>query len=463
MSSTTSTTDLPTRHPNVAGPKGTRRLQVVRDSTRDPLRIIPELLRDHGDLARIHFFWVNYHVINHPDGIRRVLVENHRNYVKSRNYVGLKALLGRGLLTAEGEHWRRERKLAQPAFHKERLQGFAATMVRTTDQMLERWSAETMGGPVIRDVHAEMMRLTLRIVGLTLFGADLDGDAQDVGRALTVALTWANEHAETLIRIPWWVPTPPNVRFVRAKRSIVKVVQRVIAERRASGRDGEDLLGMLMAARDEADGGGLSDQQLVDELLTLVLAGHETTANALAFTLHLLSLHPELARQLEAQVDQILGGRAPTIADLPALDPVRMVVEESMRLYPPAWVIEREALDDDVILGHHVPKGATVGVFPYTMHRHPAYWSDPERFDPTRFERAAVEARPKHVYFPFGGGPRFCIGNAFAMMELQLLVAMILQRFRVEPAPGFALELEPSITLRPAHGLPLRLIRRPDR
>lgn len=450
--SATITPTLPA--PLAPGPRGLKRLRMVSESSQDPLRIIPELIRDHGDLARIRFFWVNYHVVNHPDGVRRVLVENHKNYVKSRNYVGLKVLLGQGLLTAEGEHWRRERKLAQPAFHRERLQGFADTMISTTDQMLERWSAEGGG---LRDVHAEMMRLTLRIVGLTLFGADLDGDAQDVGRALTVALTWANRHAESLIRIPWWVPSVPNLRFWAAKRSIVKVVERVIAERRSRGVDGTDLLGMLMSARDESDGQGLSDQQLLDELLTLVLAGHETTANALSFALYLLALHPEQARALEAQVDAALGDRPPTLADLPNLDPVRMVAEEAMRLFPPAWVMERDALDDDVVLGHRVPKGSTVGLFPYTLHRHPAYWTQPEQFDPSRFEKAAVEARPKHVYFPFGGGPRFCIGNAFAMMELQLLLAMIVQRFRVAPAPGFQLALEPSITLRPAAGLSLTL------
>ncbi|MCK6545934.1 cytochrome P450 [Myxococcota bacterium] len=433
---------------------------MVSESTRDPLRIIPELIRAHGDVARIRFFWVDYHVVNHPEGVHRVLVENHKNYVKSRNYAGLKVLLGQGLLTAEGEHWRRARKLAQPAFHRERLQGFAETMVRSTDQMLERWSAE---GATVRDVHAEMMRLTLRIVGLTLFGADLDGDAHEVGRALTVALTWANRHAESLIRVPPWVPSISNLRFRSAKRTIVEVVERVITERRARGVDGTDLLGMLMSARDESDGQGMTDQQLLDEVLTLVLAGHETTANALSFALHLLARHPEQQRALEDHVDATLGDRVPTLADLPALDPVRMVAEESMRLFPPAWVIERDALEEDVVLGYAVPKGATVGLFPYLLHRHPHYWHEPERFDPSRFEKAAVDARPRHVYFPFGGGPRFCIGNAFAMMELQLLLAMIVQRFHVAPVPGFELKLEPSITLRPAEGMPLELQPRRER
>lgn len=423
----------------------------VMDSYRDPLRVLTEKRRELGDVACMRFLSSRYYLVSDPEAARYVLVENHRNYHKSRNYVGLKVLLGEGLLTAEGDTWKRQRKLAQPAFHHERLAALVPPMVECTRDMLTRWAHDYPPGTAF-DAHAEMMRLTFRIVGRTLLSAELDGDARAFGEALNVGLEWANAHPQSLIRVPLSVLTPKNLRMKRAMAVIEDVMERALRERRALAQQPADLLAMLMATTDD---GGMSDRQLRDELLTLVLAGHETTANALTFTLYLLSKHPEVRRKLVAEVAEVLGDREPTLADLPRLTYTTRVIEESMRLYPPAWIVERQALADDVVGGYRVPKGSVVGVSTFVMHRHPRWWSNPEGFDPDRFAPEVARARPKHTYLPFGGGPRTCIGNGFAMMELQVLLPMIVRARTLDLQEGYRLELDPSITLRPKHGMPM--------
>jgi cytochrome P450 len=322
-----------------------------------------------------------------------------------------------------------------------------------TSDMLARWAAESAWRTTAFDLHREMMRLTLRIVGRTLFSVDLDGEARTIGDALSIALTWANDYVESAIRVPPWVPTPKNVRFNRAKKTIDEIAYRLIRDRRAGVTEGDDLLGMLMAAEDEANGEKMTDEQLKDELLTLVLAGHETTANALSFLFFLLSTHPDVERALAAEIARVVGDGDVELAHLPRLTYTRAVIEEAMRLFPPAWVIERQAVADDVVLGYRIPRGVIVGIFPYLLHRHPSHWMNPEGFDPARFAPEAAESRPKHVYLPFGGGPRFCIGHAFAMMEMQILLATIVRRHRLQLSPGFRLALDPSVTLRPDAGV----------
>ncbi len=412
----------------------------------DPLPTLRARVAEYGDVSYFRVGPLQYVVVNSPDAVHHVLVENHKNYVKSRNYAGLKVVLGRGLLTAEGEDWRNQRKLIQPGFHRERLSGFAETMVKATDLLVDRWQSN----PTV-DVHQEMSWLTFKIVGETLFSADLDGEAREFGQALTLSMDWANEFAESLVRIPWWVPTPNNLRFMAARKKIETLAQRLIEEHRQTPKP--DLLGMLLDARDES-GQPMSDEQIRQEALTLLIAGHETTANALTFTLYLLSQHLQVQQKLQAEVDQVLGGRPVTLADLPKLPYTKMVLDESMRLYPPAWIVERDALEEDVVSGFRVPKGATVGISTYLLHRHPDYWEQPEAFVPERFAEASQ--RPKHIYLPFGGGPRTCIGNAFALMEMQLVLARLTQRAQLELAPGTPLALKPSITLRPAHPVLMR-------
>lgn len=425
------------------------------DAWRDPLQLFARTAFGQ-DIVRYKFFYIDYFLVNEPSAIQHVLVSNAANYKKSRNYAGLKAVLGEGLLTSEGEHWRRQRKLSQPAFHRDKLRGFATTMARCTAQAMDRWEAEHLAQPF--DLHEEMMRLTFRIVGLTLLSRDFDGDAKLAGEALNVVLVWANEYAQSVVRVPPWVPTARNRGFKKAKQQLDALVERVIDERRNSTQEFDDLLSMLMAAREEGTEARMSDEELRHELLTLVLAGHETTANALTFTLYLLSRHPEVRARVEAEVDAVLGGREATLDDLKDLDTVRCVAEEGLRLYPPAWIFEREALADDVVAGVHIPKGSIIGVSPYALHRREQPFHDATTFDPERMRKKAGAAPyGKYDYLPFGGGPRMCIGNAFAMMELTMLLAMTVARFRVDLAPGFELELDPATTLRPKHGVRVTL------
>ncbi len=439
----------------------------IRRGWRDPLSLLTETTRTYGKVSMARFGPMRYVVVEDPVAIKHVLLDNVKNYVKSRNYAGIKLLLGNGLLTSEGDFWRRQRKLSQPAFHRERMSGFVDAMVHSTDTAITRWNELGKGGSFEVDVHEEMMRLTFHIVGLTLLSQDLLGEAETTGKALTVAMYFANQYAESLVKVPLWVPTSKNRTFVKARATLDQMVFRIIEERRRLRAKGEqtpskqgDLLDMLMEARDEETGEGMSDRQLRDEVMTLVLAGHETTANALSFTFYLLSKHPDVLRRLTKEVDDLLGGRAPTLADLPKLALTKRVLEESMRLYPPAWMFEREALEDDEINGYFVPKGSVIGVCTYVLHRDPDNFENPEGFDPDRF-LGDPKDRAKYTYLPFGGGARVCIGNAFAMMEAQICLAKIVQRYRFDLLPHTRLELDPVITLRPRGGLKMKMTPRP--
>lgn len=445
------------------GPKGLPWLGSVLPAWRDPLALFLESRARYGDVVRFKFGPFDYYLVNDPNVVKHVLVDNPKGYTKSRNYLGLKVVLGEGLLTSEGDHWRRQRKLAQPAFHRDKLAGFANQMSTATRDMLSRWTRE--GGTDAFCIHAEMMRLTFRIVGLTLFSSDVDGDAKGVGQALEVAMHWANDHAESFVRVPPWIPTPANVRFKRAKRTLDDVVFRLIAERRdaakKSGDFGSDLLGMLMAATEDggAVGSGMDDQQLRDEIITMILAGHETTANLLSWTFYLLSKHPEVERRVRDEAQRVLGDRDPVLEDMKGLEYTRMVLEEALRLYPPAWVFERQAVVADELGGYRIEPGAIVGLCPYVLHRHPDHWENPEGFDPERFRPERADKRPRYAYLPFGGGPRTCVGNHFAMMEAQILLSMIVREHRLELEPSHSVVLDPVITLRPKHGIQVR--RRP--
>ena len=465
----------------VPGPKGSFLVGSTLAVMRDPLGSFLEATRAHGAIVQFRMGPYRYVLLDSAEGVKHLLIDNAKNYVKSRSYDGLKLVLGAGLVTSEGEYWRKQRKLAQPAFHKERLSSFASMMASDTGSMLDRWSRE---GHAEVDMHEEMMRLTYRIVARTLCGVDVDPDAQTrgpgavedaaegersggktsphaIGEAIATALHFANDYAESLFRMPRWWPSPANFRFRRAAKVLDGLVFGIIEERRkqAPATHG-DLLELLMAARYD-DGTGMTDRQLRDEVMTIVLAGHETTANALTWTWTLLSQHPEVARKLQAEVDTVLGDRVPTIEDVPKLRYVAMVVQEAMRLYPPVWVFERQALEDDVICGYAIPKGTVVAVSPYVLHRNPRYWDNPEGFDPERFSAKSlaesVERRPKHAYLPFSVGPRQCIGNSFALMEAQIIVAMTAQRFRPSLVPGHRVEPDPKVTLRPKYALPMVL------
>jgi cytochrome P450 len=423
---------------------------------RDPLAFVAALARDYGDVVRLGMGPVSVYLVHHPDGVKHVLQDNNQNYVKGPVIARVKVLIGEGLFTSEGAFWRRQRRLAQPAFHRERIAGFAATMVRCTAERLARWADVARRGEPI-DVAAEMNALTLTVVGETLFGRDLSGEAAAAGLALRVALETTAYRVMCWVVSPIWGPTARNRAFRAAVRTLDTLVYDLVDSRRRSALPADDLLGMLMAARDEETDEGMSRLQLRDEIMTFLLAGHETTAAALAWTWYLLAHHPEMAERARAEAIAVLGDRLPTLEDLPRLPLARMVVEEAMRLYPPVWGIGRQTIAADRIGGYDIPAGALVNLSPWVTHRHPDVWDEPERFDPERFRPGVERTRPRFAYFPFSGGPRLCIGEAFALMEAQLVVAMMLQRYRLTLVDDWPVVPEPTLTLRPRGGLPMRV------
>jgi cytochrome P450 len=433
------------------GPKGHLLGDNLREYARDPLSFLSGCAREHGDVVRLRLMGQTLYLLSHPDLIEYVLVENNRNFTKTRLLRRNRRLLGEGLLTSEGEVWRRQRRLAQPAFHRKRVAAYGEVMAAFAERSLEGWrDGETI------DVHEVMMRLTLEVVAKCLFDADVRAEANEVGRAMKVALEDFSSQRR-LIRIPKSIPTPHNLRFERAARRLDEIVRTIIEERRKSGdEDRGDLLSMLMLATDES-GQRMTDKQLRDEVMTLFLAGHETTANALSWTFWLLSLNAEAESKLAAELGRVLGGRAPTVADLPNLPYVERILRESMRLYPPAWVMGREAIGECEVGGYRMPAGTTALMSQWVVHRNPRYHDDPERFDPDRWTAEYEEGLPRFAYFPFGGGPRQCIGASFAMTEASLILATVAQRFRMELAPDQRVEPYASVTLRPKAGIRMTL------
>lgn len=448
---------MPTsRKPSVPGPRYRTPFAAARAMRRDPLGFISALARDFGDVVCVRMGPLSVYMFFHPDAVRHVLQEHNQRYVKGPIIGRVKVLIGEGLFTSEGTFWRRQRRLAQPAFHRERIAGFVDTMVASTAERLDAWRPAAAAGSSI-DVAAEMNELTLTIVGRTLFGADLSADAADVGRALRIALAGTSERALRWMVAPMWVPTRSNRTLRAAIRTLDRVVFDVIERRRRDDTPGNDLLGMLMAARDEDTGERMTARQLRDEAMTFLLAGHETTANALSWALYLLARHPDAEERLRAEIAAVLGDRRPTYDDVASLSYARAVVEEAMRLYPPVWGIGRQTVEPDEVHGVSLPAGSVVNLSQWVTHRHPSFWPEPERFDPTRFLPATGVDRPRFSYFPFSGGPRLCIGEAFALVEAGVALAMLLQRYRLTLPAGHVATPEVSLTLRPAGGLPMRV------
>jgi cytochrome P450 len=360
------------------------------------------------------------------------------------------------LITSEGSLWLRQRRLIQPVFHRRSVAAFGALMTDETLAMLERWRPAMEAGEPL-DVPAEMARLTLDIVTGALFHAHVGEGPEVIGRAINTIIEDLGFRFEVPFYPPRRVPTPRNRRFREAMRTVDRAVYSIIAGRRRDGGDEEDLLALLMGTRDEETGEAMGDKQLRDEVMTMFLAGHETTANALSWALYLISTHPPVERRLRGELDGVLGAdrRVPTIRDLPNLKYTKMVVDETLRLYPPAWITNRQALAEDEILGHRIPSGAFVSLSPYVLHRHPDFWDRPDEFDPDRFAPDRGNGRPRFAYFPFGGGPRQCIGQSMALVEAQLVLATVLGRCWLRPASDRPVEAEALATLRPRGGLPM--------
>ncbi|MBC8029663.1 MAG: cytochrome P450 [Pyrinomonadaceae bacterium] len=447
------------RQPRPPGPTGTLIQGVMPEFTRDSLAFITRC-RDYGDVVRMRFLYQRVYFLYNPNDIESVLSINAKNFIKARTLRTpfFQRLVGNGLLTSEGNDWRRQRRLAQPAFHRQRISGYGDVMVEYAERLMTQWRTGEE-----RDIYRDMMRLTLEIAAKTLFNADVSGDADKVGQVLSRMVKPFASQATFKWILDNRLPTRAHKEFFSAANEIDELIYRIIGERRASGRDEGDLLSMLLAAHDEDDGSQMTDRQLRDELMTIFLAGHETTALTLSWTWYLLAQNPEVEHKFHAELDEVLDGRLPAVADLGRLKYTEMIAKESMRLYPPAYGLGREAIEECEIGGYRVPAKAQVFMFQWALHRDPRYFDDPARFDPNRWTEDFTTALPKYAYFPFGGGPRACIGNYFAMMEIVLALATIGQRFRFSLSPDHAVSLLPAMSLRPKDGIKVRVEKRRPR
>jgi cytochrome P450 len=424
---------------------------------RDPIRFLTKLAHDYGDIAHFGAGSQHYFFINHPDYIKDVLVTHQDAFKKGRGLERAKRMLGNGLLTSEGEFHHRQRRLALPAFHRDRIVRYAALMSDFADRFhRQRWST----GQTV-DIAKEMMRLTLAIVGKTLFDTETESETEQVRQAVSASM---QSFGRALIPFSEYLdrlPLPANRRFREARQRLDAIIYGIISERRKDAVDHGDLLSMFLTAQDEeGDGGQMSDIQLRDEAITIFLAGHETTANALAWTWYLLALNPQIEARVHDEVDRVLGGHLPTADDFPRLRFVEMAFTEAMRLYPPAWIMGRRALRNCEIAGYAIPAGSIVLMSQYVMHHDPRYFPEPFTFDPDRWTADARAGRPQFSYFPFGGGGRRCIGEGFAWMEGVLVLATLAQAWRLHLEPNQRIETQSLITLRPKHGIRMKLEQR---
>jgi len=445
------------------GPAGYPLVGVLPQMLKNPLETLTGAARQYGGVVRLGGYRLGPQVvlISHPAGLKHILQEQYRNYGRGFNAASAGLLIGRGLPMNDGESWLQQRRLLQPVFQARHIAEFAPTMIGKTAVMLDAWQAPAAHGDTL-DITAEISRLARDIIIKAMFGLDMVIDkAETVGieHALRVALDYMSQLTVTP-PLPLWVPTRRNRAFRRAIQTFDRPVYRIIGERRRSAFETNDLLGILLRACDPETGHGMSDQQLRDEVMTIFLAGHETTATALSWTCYLLSRHPDAEQRLHAEVDEVLGGRTPTVEDLHRLAYTRMVLSESLRFYPSGWLFSRSPLVDDEIDGVTIPRGTLVLYSPYVTHRLPTLWENPERFIPERFMPERIAGLPRYAYIPFGAGPRQCIGNHFALMEAQLILVMIAQRYRLLLAPGARVEPQPALTLRPRYGLPMTLSHR---
>jgi cytochrome P450 len=445
----------PTRErPAAATYRGPRILGALREFRSDQLGTL-ERMAALGNAVCFRILHQHHHLITEPAQIEHVVVTGAKRYGKEvSGYVSMRKMLGNGLLTSDGAFWRRQRRIAQPAFRKPRIDGFGEIMAAAAEDMVSRWrDGETI------DLEREMMRVALRVAGLTLLSRDLSAEIDEFREALDVGVEYINYDKETPWAPPLWVPTRRNRRFCAALDVYDRVVGNIIAERRATRARSNDLLDVLMHARDPETGEGMSDRQLRDEVMTIIAAGHETTGAALTWAFHLLARHPQIEGALRAELGEVLGGRTPTAEDLPSLTYNERVVHEVLRLYPTVWIFARSVEEDDDILGYPVRRGDWVILSPWITQRRPDLWPDPECFDPDRFVPERVAARHRYAYFPFGGGQRKCIGDRFALTEARLVLATVLQRVRLEALYDGTPEIQPQISIRSRGVLPMRVTR----
>ena len=434
------------------GPKGLPLLGSYLDIRNDRLGFLTRCARTYGDIVPFRVGWEQVYLLNHPDLIEQVLVKDYRRFTKGR---GLRVVVGNGLVNSDGSYWRKQRKLIQPAFHRERIAGYARDMVGYTEQMLQTWPDTQT-----RDVYPDMIRLTMRIVSKTLFGIELEEEVARLGGAVRTVQDMTMRRIFSLLHyLPTWFPAVTNLRLQRALGVLDSLIYGIIRKQKACPEKWDNVLSSLMQIEDE-DGERMTDRQLRDEALTVFLGGQESAANVLAFALHLLAEHPEADRRLTAELETELGGRTPTFEDRARLRYVEWAVMETMRLYPSALLLTRNVPEDTTVGGHTLRAGSTVTVSQWVTHRDPRYFDEPEAFRPERWAGDFAKTLPRYAYFPFGGGPRVCIGNTFAMMEMVLVLATILQQYRFDPVPGHPVALQAAINLRPKNGIRLQVCRR---
>ena len=440
---------FPTRKDQrVPGPRGRRLLGSLLEVRRDRLSFVTHATKEYGDLVCFRMGPKRLYLLNHPDYARHVLCDNVTNYRKGLGLLEAKPLLGDGLLTSDGELWASQRRLLQAAFHNKRMDEFSASMVDAAHTTLARWENKEAV-----DVAHEMVGLTINILGSTLFRIDLTEAVENISRDLRLLTRWAMSRMTSIWKLPLHVPTPKNRQAREALRRLESLVQGMMRQHEHAGD--ESLLALLAAAQDSPD-----SKRMRDEVMTLLLAGHETTAATLTWVWYLLAQHPEVERRLHAEVDQVLGGRRATLSDVPRLVYTKMIVSETLRLYPPVWLLPRRTIEPDRLDRHDIPANSDVLVCVYTIHRHPQFWDEPERFDPERFAPEKGAERDTGAYLPFGAGPRTCLGSRFGLMEVMLTVATIAQQFSLRLAGERKVEPEASLTLHPRHGLPMSLHRR---
>lgn len=422
---------------------------------KQPLHFVERMLREHGDVVHFNVALLDWYLVAHPDAVWDITVGRPALFQKPRvNKRIFKQFLGNGLVSSDGEHWKRQHKLILPGFHRSRIEAYGETMVRYTLDLLDTWQpGET------RDFCADMNALTLRIVAKTLFNADVLAEAGVIGEAMRVIEDVLVDHINLPLPLPRWWPSANNRRKIAAIDAIEGIILRVVEERRASGEDVGDLLSMMVFAQDEA-GQRMSNTELRDEAMTLIFAGHETTAHAITWMWFLLSRHPAVLEHLDAELARVLGGRAPTVADLPELPYLEMVVKESMRVLPSVWTFMREPVEDVVVGGFRIPKGAQIFISPYLLHHDARWFPEPERFDPERFTKENEKQIHRGAYLPFSAGPRICLGKSFAMMETRLILGTLVQRARPSVPVDHVPEPVPQLSYHPRNGLPTEVVLR---
>jgi len=437
------------------GPKFNMAFHLAIRSPKESLIMLQSLEQKYGDVAGFRFGPFDVTFVANPDYIEQVLL-NRETYIKINEPTGLRYLLGNGLLTNEGDFWLKQRRLIQPIFHKQRLEFFSSMIADATGEMLAEW--EKKQGRTT-DIFSEMNSLTLDVVNRTLFSTNIKGESEKISNAITNILKAFRRRAQFL-RVPLWLPVPNHLRIRYYRQVLYETIEKIIGSRKLLTDQPNDLLTMLMEVEDADTRERMTEQQLRDEVLTIFIAGHETTANALTFAIYLLSKHPEAKAKLQQEADEVLKDGKISFEQLGKLEYTTMVAKEAMRLYPPAWIMPRQVAQEDSIGGYQVKKGDMVIVSPFVMHKSSRFWENPDTFRPERFQPEHMRGKPRYAYFPFGGGARLCVGNNFAMMELQIILAKIYRQYDLQVPDNFTIDLFPSVTLRPDSRVPVKVIKR---